>query len=195
MIPCDRKDWNQGIATNYVWTYLLKRQEVKNKGLMFEEGVIFEDIIWQTCFWAKGLQPLFFNNVLYFYRKRSGSITQSRNRDLYMKSMMRMQKVYGELLNNEDVGQDLKPQLRNMYKCMTGNILYAELTLQKYSSQKLIAEYKQKGLYPYPIEWSSLRGGAKIGAHTFLINFLKLFFPIDNYYRFVHFLFSLKYKR
>lgn len=195
MIPCDRKDWNQGKATNYVWTYLLKRQEVKNKGLIFEEGVIFEDTIWQTCFWAKGLQPLFFNNVLYFYRKRSGSITQSRNRELYMKSMMRMQKVYGELLNNEDVGQDLKPQLRNMYKCMTGNILYAELTLQKYSSQKLIAEYKQKGLYPYPIEWSSLRGGAKIGAHTFLINFLKLFFPIEYYYRFVHFLFSLKYKR
>lgn len=161
--PILAEQWNQGRAESYVWTYIIKKSVLVEHNLSFEEGVIFEDIIWQTSFWAKGLTPKYYGNILYFYRNRSGSIVHTRNAELYMHSMMKMQEVYGELLHQEDVLEIRKVELENKYKRMTGNILWAELMLQKNNSKELIAYYRERGLYPYPIQWSSLMGGGKSG--------------------------------
>ena len=87
------------------WNKLISRKFIKNHGLSFKEGVLWEDTLWMF-YVMKHLSHLYLiKDVTYLYTKRRGSITASTDIDVerYHRGI-----IYNEISNNFTSGDSNK---------------------------------------------------------------------------------------
>ena len=127
------------------WNKLYKRLFLKDKGLMFMEGIIHEDVLWnfQTSCLAQSIHIV--NIETYIYRVRTGSITSNLSLrgdfstyTTILIEMTRFAKVKG-LLDKGVVYNIIQDFWYSIYVKM---IPFRDLFLEFYSLQKKQMEFK-----------------------------------------------------
>lgn len=70
--------YSKGYITPVAWGRLFRSNFIRNNNLFFKEGILHEDELWSFQVFCLSDSLLVVNHVLYFYRRRKGSITFSR---------------------------------------------------------------------------------------------------------------------
>lgn len=75
---------NNGNVYIESWNKLMRKKILDEFGLIFNEGILYEDVIWMFNLCRRISSLGITNEITYYYRKREGSImAKSRNRDFH----------------------------------------------------------------------------------------------------------------
>ncbi len=166
-----------------VWIYdshVIKENQVFfNENMKYAEDTLF---VCQYMNCVYGDKWIKISNPIYYYREREGSAmkTKSHKRtELHFKSMMIMAEEYKKMISQVD--DDLSDEITRRCGVSVSNALYDAMRLPNVSAKEFLEDLSQKGLYPYRLQWRTLkftrdtiRGG--------IVNYIKFFFPFKWYY-------------
>lgn len=122
---------------------------------------------------------------------RPSSVTHRSKQDKvqeHWKSMLMLAEEYKRCLNGNKVPKQLERTTYNRYRIAVATILWDKAMLQRESSQKVISDLKNRGLYPYGFYMALL---AKKDFKTMAVNYSKFLFNLQAYYKLFYFIVKL----
>lgn len=174
--------WN--IACNY----MIKRALLQVHGLLFVEGMLFEDE--EFNFWLSRYtgRCIYLNCVFYYYRKRAGSIlnTFMEGRfEQYINGRIHLAALHRGLLRGYNDPAQEKLRAVVSQQDLAAAVLYdiqgvlARLLVKGNADyfESYLRRLKQEEFYPYPVPWKNLVPRKSIGKT--LINWAALGFPAE----------------
>lgn len=170
---------------SYAWCYIVKRAFLKKfnieycKGLKYVEDVLFINtcLFWGARFKDVSLTPL------YFYRANPNSIMHTLNLQLHYQNTLICLNEY--LAFKQEHGKELRPDnLKHLNSCIhwaTANVLADAMRIGEPVASKIVLQFTEDGLFPYPILWKRL--SLKFGFRSLLVNIFHLPLCFPFYYR------------
>lgn len=134
--------------------------------------------------YADASKILRIDGVLYYYRQRADSAMHKKSvnaTEKYVKSMKLMAIEYREILDMRKVPKDIIEEVQNRVKLAVAAAMFRVAADKQYDNNKLMAELKDEGLYPYKLYWGSLKPNTSF-KHT-IIEWMKFLFPFEPYYK------------
>jgi len=187
---------------NSVCMKIFKRELFEKHQLRFQTAVkIMEDVAFTYELSFFKFRKMFLDRQLYCYRQRPGSILSTKGRlaaEKHLESMLAMIDIYEQSFLQRTSSMDDKTRmayLRNKNERIVMLTQYALLdAVRIYSSDELnvlLANLKEKGLYPYQLNWSLFKG-LKESRKQQVINYFLFLFPFESYLKMCRIFFGLK---
>lgn len=178
---------NKRKSANTVWNVLYLRQILIKQNIRFSLDMTHgEDTFFSYMYslYSNDNRTIQIEGILYYYRKRIGSATNTKTIEMtekYVYSMKAMAIKYKQTLDNGSVPKRITKEVQNRVKLSVAAAMFSAGRNKKYDSNKLISELKSFGLYPYQLYWGSLKPSVSF-KHT-VIEWIKFFFPFEPYYK------------
>ena len=122
------------------WRFIYKRDMLKNNSIIFPENLVYEDEEWvpKVIYYSKCLN--FLNEYVYVYRKRKGSITDSKDITYIMNLTSIIERTYNWSLNCTNKKKYIYFSLTRCIRNVLGELNNFELPEEK----KLILDWYKK---------------------------------------------------
>lgn len=166
--PLELRRWKAVPAWRVAWNYLVRREVLREYGLCFPEGVLFEDQ--EFNFWLDrcGGACGYLDQKLYHYRQREGSILNTFMSDerfpAYVQGRLELAARHQARLRDYRAG--VRPKLRTPVseRELEWRIIdevqgILNRLLAKGDAgllERTLAALEERGLYPYPLRWRRL---------------------------------------
>ena len=128
---------------------------------------------------------LLVDGVMYYYRIREGSALHTRTFDELNKrtfSHVNMAIAYREILNEKAEGENIDiNDLKRRISMAVSAAMFSASGNKGYDINRLLSKLKELGLYPYKLDWKSLRPAYNWKAT--IIDWCRFLFPFESYYK------------
>ena len=134
---------------------------------------------------ARPSKLLLIDGVMYYYRIREGSALHTKTFEELSKrirSHINMAIAYREILNEKSVGENIDiKDLKRRISMAVSAAMFSASGNKGYDIRVLLSELKGLGLYPYKLDWKSLKPAYNWKATV--INWCRFLFPFEPYYK------------
>ncbi len=178
---------NKRRTSNNVFNIIFLRKTLIENNIFFPTNKSYgEDTFFSFMYslYADASKILRIGGVFYYYRQRSGSAMHTKSvvaTEKYVQSMKFMAMEYNEILDEGRLPKNIVEEVQNRVKLAVSAAMFSAASDKQYDNNKLIAEFKEQGLYPYKLYWGSLKPNTSF-KHT-VIEWIKFLFPFESYYK------------
>lgn len=175
------------VGGNCPVTIIIEKDYLLHNGICFDEEMSFgEDTLWRYFIGLYLSDYIDTEEAVYYYRQVPTSAmhnTSSKRNERWLDSMKHMCLVYQDMLANhvDRLNKSARLNTKERLYWSVANVLFGALRVRK--GEETIREFKERGLYPYPILWGRLFESRNWGGLK--TNLFCLLFPLEWYYRLV----------
>lgn len=153
------------------------------------ELALCDDVLFIYLFELFSKKNAYLNSPSYYYRNVVNSTSHQKSEAVlnkHMYSLVTLSEIYRDVKRNPpiEMNKHQKRELDDRISLCIQTILY-DLAIKgdKAEQEKTLAEFKEKGYYPYKYVLSNLK--PKYSLQRTLYDFLMFFFPNEKMYRFI----------
>ncbi len=170
-------------------TIFLRETLIRNNVLFSVNNTYCEDTLFSFMYslYADASKILKIDGVLYYYRQRAGSAMHTKNTKSvdasrkYIQSMKFLAIGYKEALDSGSVPKSIRKEAQCRVKLAVAATMFFAAEDKQYDNNELIVELKSLGLYPYKLNWGSLKPAVSL-KHT-ILEWVRFLFPFELYYK------------
>ena len=165
----------------YVFTLMISKELLTASGAKFREGLAYsEDELFflDLLRFAEPQRVLHLHGAGYLHRKNPGSVMQASKWQRAPRHYEAMKLYAGELGNRTAAVETVRQELLCRQYQAVSNALYDGFFMEK-PVQEILAELKTMGVYPYPLQWRTLKPA---NIKTTVSNYIRFLFPVRGYY-------------
>lgn len=176
---------NQPFYSGNVWRFIIRRDFILSNHIRFKTGMRYAEdelFLYHVCRFLDFSKHIYIDDVIYNYRNRPTSAVhekQSVKLKIHYADMIEMALEYKRCLEQDELSGMMYKMTKSRLKYAVSNALLDAMLLADRRPRDVIAELKQKGLYPYGLHFEMLRFKK---PKTMLVNYVKFLFPVSLYY-------------
>lgn len=165
----------------YVFLLLISRELIVRNGVSFLEALSYSEdelFVMDLLRFAKPENVCYLHGTGYLHRKNPGSVMNASKWHRAPRHYEAMKCFAKELRARTASEESVRMELgRRTYQAVS-NALYDGFFMEKAPGQ-ILAELAEEGLYPYPLQWKTLKIS---DLKTTVSNYVRFLFPVRRYY-------------
>lgn len=169
------------------WAFILKKEYLTTNDIEFNPNISYgEDTLYSFLVLSNSKRAMKMTSNIYHYRLREGSAMHTKSIDNHKKrceSMFCMAEAYKfqyEKCKKQNVNSLLLNNVLTRQHLAVRNVLFSAMMVNFEYANKMKISLKQKGMYPFPIIWWSIKPCPTIKQT--LMSWFSLFFGFSSYY-------------
>lgn len=165
----------------YVFLLLISRELIVRNGVSFLEALSYSEdelFVMDLLRFAKPENVCYLHGTGYLHRKNPGSVMNASKWHRAPRHYAAM-KVFAKELRSRVASEGIvrKELVRRQHQAVS-NALYDGFFMEKAPGQ-ILSELAEEGLYPYPLQWKTLKFS---DLKTTVSNYVRFLFPVRRYY-------------
>ena len=181
--------WTSGRSKPFysgnIWRFLVSREFLNKNNIRFKAGMRYAEdelFLYHICRFLDFKDHIYIDEIFYNYRMRASSAVHQK-RDIRLRAhyedMVEMALEYKQYLQDEALSKEMQKSTLNRYRYAVSNAMQDALILGERKPTEVLAELREKGLYPFGFMVELLKPKH---PKTMAVNYGKFFYSIPIYY-------------
>lgn len=165
----------------YVFTLLIQRDVLMDQKITFREGLAYSEdelFVMDLLCSIPSEQVRHLQGDGYLHRRNPGSVMNASKWHRGPRHYEAMKQFAAELRQRSAVDASVQQELHRRTVQAASNALYDGFFMEK-QPEKILGELSAEGLYPYPLQWKTLKIS---NVKTTISNYVRFLFPVRGYY-------------
>lgn len=168
-----------------IWRFILRRDFLNDYQIRFKPGMRYAEdelFLYHVCRHLDFRQHIYISDVFYNYRMRATSAVHTQRAirlNAHYADMVSMALEYKPYRTDKTLSAPMRRSTRARYQYAVSNALQDALLLGERPPREVLAELREKGLYPYGLMWGLLKPKH---PKTMLVNYMKFLYTVPLYY-------------